>query len=162
MSRTLKKEDGDLYINPSNGRGSYITGNEKLAQDVADVFMTIYDPERGYGFNLATIEDVNSHSSSLPGFSVGLIRSEVRDALERLEALQGDRSYQLNSYEAIKEIGTVHVYQASRTGYTFYVNVVPAAGGQNVKIGYRINLRHQFTGSPRNLPGTEVTGRFLI
>lgn len=158
MATTLKKRDGDIVVQNSNGRPYYVEGNEKLAQDCADSLLTDYDPERQYGSTVSSIETANSNRGIVGIFNRGFIRQSVRDALERLQALQLRRSDQLTSFEAISEIEAVRVYQTSRTGYVFVVNVVPFGGLDKVPTSFKINLRHQFLNSSKpNLPGTIVT-----
>ena len=158
MALTLKKRDGDIFVQSSNGRPFLVQGNEKLAQDASDALLTDYDPERGYGSNISSIETANAHRGIVGIFNRGFIRQEVRDSLERLQALQLQRSDQLTSFEAIEEIQAVRVYQTSRTGYVFVVNVVPFGGLDRIPTSFKVNLRHQFlTSSKPNLPGTVVT-----
>lgn len=155
MAITLKKRDGDIVLQGSNGRPYWIQGNEKLAQDTSDALMTDYDPERQFGSLVNNIDTINSNRAIVGIFNRGFIRQNVRDAIERLQALQQIRSDQLNSFEAIAEIQTVRVYQTSRTGYVFTVNVVPFGGLDVIPMSYRINLRHQFLDSSKpGLPGS--------
>lgn len=155
MALTLKKRDGDIFIQSSNGRPFFVQGNEKLAQDAADSLLTDFDSERQYGSTISSIETANSHQAIVGIFNRGFIRQSVRDALERLQALQLQRSDQLTSFEAIAEIEAVRVYQTSRTGYVFVVNVVPFGGLDKIPTSFKINLRHQFLNTARpNLPGS--------
>ena len=154
MSITLKKRDGDIVLQASNGRAFYIRGNEKLAQDVADSLLTDYDPERQIGSRLSRLENANSTRGVVGLFNRGFIRTEVRDTLERLQALQRRRSDQLDSFEAIEVIETIRVYQTSKSGYIFTVNVVPFGGRDRLPTTFKVNLRHQFLNSSKPfLPG---------
>jgi len=160
MARTLKKRDGDIVFDDSNGRPILIEGIHKLSQDVADALMTEYDPERSYGSQLANIETINSQSRSGPIGLVGrgYIKTLVREAIERLQELQNTRLDQLTSFEAIESIGTIRVVQFSRTGYIFYVDVTPFDGPDVVPTSFLVQLRHQFLpGSKPNLPGSAIT-----
>tara|TARA_Y100000817_G_C16724380_1_gene485082 strand:- start:202 stop:696 length:495 start_codon:yes stop_codon:yes gene_type:complete len=155
VSRTLKKVDGDIFLQPSNGRALLISGNEKLAQDAADSLLTDYDPERGYGSRISSLELANSNRSVALIFNRGFIRQEVRDSLERLQSIQRQRSDQLTAFEAVGEIGTVRVYQASKTGFVFTVNIVPSGGLDRIPLSFRVNLRHQSLSSSKpGLPGS--------
>lgn len=154
MSRTLKKQDGDIILEDSNGRPSLIEGIEKLTQDAADALLTTFDAERQFGSQVEEVAVNNSKPGVLPVFSRGFLRQAVRDALERLLALQRLRSDQLTSYEAIKEIGIVRVYQTSKTGYVFWVDITPFAGPDKATSSFKVHLRHQFLNSARlGLPG---------
>lgn len=158
MASTLKKKDGDIVLQASNGRPFFVEGNEKLAQDAADSLLTDYDPERQYGSTVSSIETANSNQAIVGMFNRGFIRQSVRDSLERLQALQLQRSDQLTSFEAIAEIEAVRVYQTSSTGYVFVVNVVPFGGLDKIPTSFKINLRHQFLNSSKpNLPGGIIT-----
>jgi hypothetical protein len=155
MSITLKKKDGDIVLQSSNGRAFFIGGNEKLAQDSSDSLLTDYDPERGYGSTVSRIETANSGRGILGAFNRGFIRQSVRDSLERLQALQLRRSDQLTSFEAISEIEAVRMYQTSSTGYVFVVNVVPFGGLDKIPTSFKVNLRHQFLNTAKpGLPGS--------
>jgi len=159
MSRTLKKRDGDLVFSSSNGRQPLISGLEKLSQDAADALMTEYDPARAFGSQAATLEAVNAQalSGSIGSINKGMIKSFVREALERLRALQG-LSLSPDPFETISEIGTIRVIQFSKTGYMSFVNIVPAAGPTVDPKTFLIQLRHQFLDSSKpRLPGAVIT-----
>lgn len=159
MSKTLKKRDGDIVVQSSNGRSYFVQGIEKLSQDTADALMTEYDPERQFGSQLSSIEQINSSKSGPLGLiGRGRIKTLVRESLERLQVLQNSRLDQLTAFEAIKSIGTIRVYQLQRTGYIFFVNVVPQDGPDVIPTSFFIQLRHQFLpGAKPNLPGGVVT-----
>jgi len=160
MAKTLKKRDGDIVIQTSNGRPFYIDGIHKLSQDVGDALMTEYDPERKFGSQISNLDKINSqsNSSALGLINRGYIKSLVRDAIERLVTLQNSRLNQLTSTEAIQTIGTVRVIQLSRTGYIFSVDVTPFSGPDVVPTTFLIQLRHQFLSSAKpNLPGAILT-----
>jgi hypothetical protein len=159
MSKTLKKRDGDIVLQSSNGRPYYIQGIEKLSQDVPDALMTEYDPERGYGSQVSNLDQINARRSGPLGLiNRGYIKTLVREALERLQQLQNTRIDQLTGFEAIKSIGTIRVIQFSRTGYIFFVDVTPYDGPDVIPTSFFIQLRHQFLpGAKPNLPGSIVT-----
>jgi len=159
MATTLMKRDGDIVTQSSNGRQVMITGIHKLSQDVADCLMTEYDPERGYGSEIADLDQINSRKSGPMGLvNRGRIKSMVRDAIERLQQLQNTRVDQLTGFEAIQSIGTIRVIQFSRTGYIFFVDVTPHDGPDVIPTSFFIQLRHQFLpGAKPNLPGSIVT-----
>jgi len=160
MSRTLKKRDGDIVLQNSNGRPFFIEGIHKLSQDVADALMTEYDPERKYGSQISNLEQLNSQSRA-PGLGIinrGYIKTLVRDALERLVAIQKNALGQLTSTEAIQTIGTIRVIQLSKTGYIFSVDVTPFSGPDVDSTTFLIQLRHQFLPSAKpGLPGSILT-----
>lgn len=159
MSKTLKKRDGDIVLQSSNGRFVFIEGIEKLSQDVPDALMTEYDPERGYGSQISNLDQINSRKSGPMGLiNRGYVKTLVREAIERLQQLQNARIDQLTGFEAIQSIGTIRVIQLSRTGYIFFVNVTPFDGPDVIPTSFFIQLRHQFLpGAKPNLPGSIVT-----
>lgn len=159
MSKTLKKRDGDIVLQSSNGRNIYIQGIEKLSQDVPDALMTEYDPERGFGSQISNLDQINSRKSGPMGLiNRGYIKTLVREAIERLQKLQKSRVDQLTSFEAIESIGTIRVIQFARTGYIFFVDVTPFDGPDVIPTSFFIQLRHQFLpGAKPNLPGSIVT-----
>jgi len=160
MSRTVKKRDGDIVFNLSNGRQPLITGVEKLTQDAADALMTEYDPSRAFGSQAATLDAVNERnlSGSIGTLNRGLIKSFTREALERLSALQHLRGDNADPFETIKTIGTIRVIQFSKTGYMSFVNIEPEAGPVVDTSTFLVQLRHQFLSSSKpNLPGSVVT-----
>ena len=160
MSRTLKKRDGDLVFSASNGRQPLVHGVEKLSQDVADALMTEYDPVRAFGSQAASLDTINERNLSGPlgSISRGIIKSFIREALERLRSLQKLRGSNIDPFETIKDIGTVRVIQFSKTGYMSNVNVVPEAGPDVNTSTFLIQLRHQFLSSNKpNLPGSVIT-----
>lgn len=159
MSKTLKKRDGDIVLQSSNGRPLYIQGIEKLSQDVPDALMTEYDPERGFGSQISNLDQINAKRSGPLGLiNRGYIKTLVREAIERLQQLQNTRVDQLTAFEAIKSIGTIRVIQVSRTGYIFFVDVTPYDGPDVIPTSFFIQLRHQFLpGAKPNLPGSIVT-----
>jgi hypothetical protein len=158
MSKTLKKIDGDIYLPTSNGRPEYIEGIEKLSQDTADALLTEYDPDRQFGSELASLNDQPVKSGVLGVFNKAFLMQRARDAIDRLRALQNLRQDQLTSFEAIKEVGTIRVFQISQTGYILWIDVHPMAGPDKAPTSFKVNLRHQFLNSAQpNLPGSIVT-----
>lgn len=160
MSRTLKKRDGDVVVQTSNGQNILIGGIHKLTQDSGDALMTEYDPERKFGSQISNLEKLNSQSNSaaLGMINRGYVKTLVRDAIERLRILQNTRVDQLSSTEAISTIGTVRVVQLSRTGYLFSVDITPSSGPDVSPTTFLVQMRHQFLASAKpNLPGAFLT-----
>ena len=62
MTITLQKTDGDLFLDPETGRGVEITGSTKTDQELADLYLSDYDADRGWGssFDLASLMGGNS------------------------------------------------------------------------------------------------------
>ena len=154
MAQTLKKADGDLVIQDSNGRMYYIEGIEKLSQDVADCLMITYDPERDFGQELEQILANNTRSSFLNVINASYIRTRVEEAIGRLQSLQRSRPDQLTPYEAIEDVSDIEVYPIGKTGYAFIVNVSPLAGPDKNPMAFQVKLSHQLLATARpDLPG---------
>jgi cytochrome oxidase Cu insertion factor (SCO1/SenC/PrrC family) len=158
MSLTLKKENGDLVVQESNGRMYYIQGIEKLSQDTADCLMVTYDPERDFGQELDKILTSNTRVSFLNVINNSYIKARVEEAVARLKKLQQSRPDQLNDYEAIERVSDVQVYTLEGpTNYVFVVDVTPVAGPDKNPQSFSVKLAHQLLGTARpNLPGMAI------
>jgi len=60
MGITLKKADGDLFLNPETGRPEEITGANKVDQELADLYLSTFDSVRNWGSSLTLAELGNS------------------------------------------------------------------------------------------------------
>ena len=154
MSKTLKKENGDIVIQESNGRPYTIGGIEKLTQEVADSLMITYDPSRDFGHELDQILGNNTRLSFLSVINSAYIRSRVEEAVYRLKAIQKTRPDQIDDFEAIEKIRDVKVYQTGSTDYNFIVDVTPVAGPDKNILSFSVKLSHQLLSTAKaNLPG---------
>ena len=142
MSKTLKKADGDLVHESSNGSMYYIQGIEKLTQEVADVLMTIYVPERGWGSQLNSLIGNNSKSGVMVDmFGQALIQKAVNDAIERLKQRQKD-TYLLTNTEML-DTSNVQVMALDKTTYMFYLQVTPVSGPDQAPSAFSVRLGQQ-------------------
>ena len=139
MSRTVKFQDGDIYI-PSTGRPYYIEGREKCEQDVAWQLMTEYDGTDEEGSEIAAVDRPVYATRQV---MQGLIRQKVADAITRFQRLQQERLDQNPKSELVKRIIDLDVWQVEGLNYAFYVALETEAGG-TVDKGYTIGLAHQF------------------
>ena len=152
MSKTLKKANGDLVHQDSNGRMYYIEGIEKLTQEVADVLMTIYVPERGWGFNLVSQIGVVFKPNILNAIGESFIQQAVEKAVDRLKEKQKQTPL-VSNYESV-ESATVQVFKLDNTSYTFYLQVTPIAGPDVVPTAFEVRLSHQIQSSDTSdIPG---------
>src|SRR4051812_2167951 len=88
MSSTIKFSDGDMVIDRNKGRAFTITGNQKLAQDIAYFLMTADDPVRNTGSALKTLER-QFRENSLPGDQARVaVMNAVQTAMNRIRAWQ--------------------------------------------------------------------------
>lgn len=153
MSITLKKADGDIVHQDSNGRPYYVEGVEKLSQDVADAVMTLYVNDRGWGAQLTDLVGKAMLPGTLEPVGAAMIQQTVQDAMNRLIKKQASRPDQLSEYEAVEKFN-VQVFTINRTSYTFVLEVTPVAGPDQSPLAFQIKLGHQMLAtSKQNLPG---------
>jgi len=152
MAKTLKKENGDLLIEESNGRLLYIEGIEKLTQEVADVLMTTYVPSRGWGSTLTSLIGATFRPNILNAIGEAFIQKAVEEAIDRLKQKQKQTNLASN-YEMV-ESATVQVFRLDSTSYTFYLQVSPVAGPDVSPTAFQIKLSHQIpTSTDIDIPG---------
>lgn len=60
MGITLKKSDGDLFLNPETGRPEEISGADKVDQELADLYLSTFDSVRNWGSSLSLAQLGNS------------------------------------------------------------------------------------------------------
>jgi hypothetical protein len=65
MGITLKKADGDLFLDPETGRPETITGASKVDQELADLYLSDLDTTRGWGSSLSLEQLSNGGGTSL-------------------------------------------------------------------------------------------------
>jgi hypothetical protein len=160
MANTLKKENGDIVIQESNGRPYYIRGTEKLNQDLADCLMITYDPSRDFGHELDNLLLNDTRLRFLNVITSTYIRNRVEEAISRLKTLQQSRLDQLANSEAIDSIRDIQVYQLKATDYVFIVDVVPVSGPDKDPLSFQIKLSHQLLDSASlNAPGLSFDDR---
>jgi len=53
MSSTLRKTNGDLFIDHETGRPEVVSGATKVDQELADLYLSVYDPVRNWGSSLS-------------------------------------------------------------------------------------------------------------
>jgi len=152
MAKTLKKENGDLKHLDSNGRMYYIDGIEKLTQEVADVLMTVYVPERGWGSTITSLIGSTFKPNILNAIGESFIQQAVEQAIDRLKIKQNTTNL-TNNYELV-ESATVQVLRLDSTSYTFYLEVSPIAGPDVVPTAFSIKLSQQIPdGTTIDIPG---------
>jgi len=61
MGITLKKADGDLFLDPETGRPLVISGPSKVDQELADLYLSDLDTDRSWGSSLS-LDKLNSTS----------------------------------------------------------------------------------------------------
>jgi hypothetical protein len=160
MAKTLKKENGDIVIQESNGRPYKIGGIEKLTQEVADCLMVTYDPERDFGHELDQIMGNGTRMSFLNVINSAYIKNRVEEAVQRLKSLQKQRPDQIDNFEAIDKISDIKVYAIGATEYVFIVDVAPVAGPDKNPLTFEVKLAHQLLNTARrDLPGMDKSDK---
>jgi hypothetical protein len=138
MSTTIRMADGDLYIN-SAGRAETITGADKAAQDLAEVFMTPLDGLRDYGSELASL-DIPPQISVFAGKA--LLSKKVDEAVQRLKRKQEADSY-VTDDELIESINRLVIDQFGPGDFVFWVSVLLRDQTVSNDQVLAVSLRHQ-------------------
>ena len=112
MARTFRMVDGDIFFDV-NGRLEYISGFDKVSQDIAEVLLTELDLDRDYGSELPLVASDPSYNLSQQQVS-----SFVGDAVDRLRKLQRTNTTTTKS-EEIASIDSIEVYQNDQTEILF-------------------------------------------
>jgi hypothetical protein len=158
MSVTLKKVDGDIYIQGSNGRPQLIGGVEKLSQDIADCLMITYDPDRDFGHELDTVLGATSRHTFANVINASTVKQFVEEAIMRLRSVQRSRPDQVTDFESVDKVRDIKVYPLGKTGYIFFVEVTPVAGPDVNQQSFSIKLGHQLleTAGVEKLQGSNL------
>lgn len=91
MSITLRKSNGDLYLNPETGRPEIISGASKVDQELADLYLSDYDATRSWGSSLSLAQLGNNNNSLEYARTILFLR--LQQANERMLAKQSADSY---------------------------------------------------------------------
>lgn len=118
MSRTLKKADGDLYIDRETGRPEFVTGPSKVDQELADLYLTRYDGERDWGSEIQLENFLDIDISKLRA----ALFLRVQQANKRLMAKQG-RDPALSEAEKIKSFDGTQVFVDRETQAGLFISV---------------------------------------
>lgn len=105
MGITLKKSDGDLYLDPETGRPEIISGPSKVDQELADLYLSFYDSNRSWGSSLS-LKSFTSNSSIDQMRGVLFLR--LQQANDRMLAKQALDST-LTADEQIQEFSVADV-----------------------------------------------------
>lgn len=157
MSWTIKKEDGDIVLSDL-GRWVQVSDEEKLAQDVADMQLTDYNPARGIGSDLVRLSRTLVSPGVMPVFGEAFLQRALMDASMRLYNLQS-RDPRSTATERLDPSKTkIDIRRIQNTDYMYFLTVSPQAGSPRV-VSYRIRLRHQYPNqSARSIfPASVVT-----
>lgn len=140
---TLKCVDGDFDIQVATGRPHYIRGIEKAAQDVAYTLLTVYDPVRGIGSELADLETNAKNAYLLPTVQNGYVRRYVESSIRRLMTIQTARLANTPPSEQIVSIDRVDIWQGVSPTDVIFTAMVSTKTKDRLPTSYRIQLGHQ-------------------
>lgn len=138
--KTIKVSDGDWDVNAA-GRTSYVTGREKLAQDIANALLQSYNESLGYGSFLSTIEQ-RSPTLGTEEHHKLRIHQEVSDAIDRWIELQ-ERDEDLTDEETIAGFNVLVERGEQDLYYYYFLSVQSEAGDESVVKAYEIKLGHK-------------------
>lgn len=149
MSTTIKFSNGDMVVDRNKGRAFTITGNQKLAQDIAYFLMSADDEIRNTGSKLKNIER-QFRQNSLPGDAARVaIMDAIQTSMGRLRSWQ-EQTGNLSPGESLQRIETLNVVREDATAFLAMLAVM-ADTEDVLPQSYRISLAHQFV--PNTEPG---------
>lgn len=139
MSVTLRKKDGDLYVDPETGRGELIEGPTKVSQELFSLYSTTYDVDRDWGSNL----DISSFSNST---NLSQLKTQVYirvvEANERILNKQ-ERDPQLDlEKEQITSFSNITVTIDTETQGIIF-KVIANVGNPNTEVGKTLYLAYK-------------------
>ena len=156
MSVTLKMAGGDLVV-AATGRFVEVSKLEKSAQDIAETYLTNYDPfdppwhATGSEFYLI---DENVYAYNQVGIST-MVHQMADSALSRLMDAQQDDP-EVDDEEYISEILSIHVWKIGDLSWAFY-SICQTDSNEEVETGFDIDLSQQLPASI-DAAGTSVPG----
>ena len=103
MSYALRKMNGDVWFDPETGRSEAVTGPNKVDQELADLYLSTYDPERNWGSEFALKNFITSGSHTKALLFLKLVQANAR-----ITAKQSSDVY-LDATERITEFSRVVV-----------------------------------------------------
>ena len=88
MSITLRKSNGDLYLDPETGRPEIITGPSKVDQELADLYLSNFDSARNWGSSLS-LAQLGSNNNSLE-YARTILFLRLQQANDRMLSKQSE------------------------------------------------------------------------
>lgn len=151
MSKTLMMAAGDL-VKQSTGRMAEVSGIHKSAQDIAETYLTNYDPLdpswHPTGSEFYKVQE-NVYAYSDIGIEV-TIRQMADGALQRLIEAQQNDAY-VDDEELIVEIRYINVWKVGPLSWAFYSRCITDSDEQ-VDTSFDVDLSQQLP------PGVETAG----
>ena len=156
MSITMKMAGGD-FVKASTGRLVEVSGLEKSAQDIAETYLTNFDPFdppwHPTGSEFYLIDD-NVYAYNQMGIQ-SMIHQMADSSLRRLMDAQQDDP-EVDDEEYIEEIVSIDVWQIGDLSWAFY-SICQTDSDEEVETGFDIDLSQQLPASIE-ATGTEVPG----
>jgi hypothetical protein len=125
MSNTLRKSNGDLYLDPETGRPDTIGGPDKVDQELADLYLSEYDSDRNWGSSLS-LKQLGSSTSLEQARSVLFLR--LQQANDRILAKQSSDPA-LTSDEKIYQFSDTDVFIDAVNQAVIFFSVADVGGG---------------------------------
>lgn len=139
MSKTFLVRDGDLFIDREVGKSYMLEGGAKLAQDIAHAMTTVFDSDRRYGFDFASVDQ----PVIVVRAAEALIQMKVSECLDRLKVMQQQDPFS-TATERIDRVERIVVQNVGGGNYLFFVRVRPEQG-ELVERMVAVSMRHRNT-----------------
>lgn len=153
MSTTLRKADGDLFINNETGRAEEVTGPDKVSQELFSLYSTQYDEARDWGTDL----DLSKFKFSSPAEFRAIIFARVNEANKRMLLKQSQDRFLDVETESIRSFSKVDVSVDASEGTGFFF-VVADVGDPETEVGQALAFSFKPMTSRHVLPPPFPTG----
>ena len=101
MSYALRKMNGDLWYDPETGRSEAVTGPNKVDQELADLYLSVYDSERNWGSEFALKNFVSSGSHSKALLFLKLVQANARITSKQQSDLYLDPTERITGFSRV-------------------------------------------------------------
>jgi len=116
MSTTFRIKNGDFCFEQATGKSEMVDKENKLRQDLVQIYLSNFDPLRNYGSRLFS-------GGNVPFFGGrSFILSEASDTIDRLQGYQQSDQY-LDEEEKIVTISSLDVNMIDDTDAVLFISV---------------------------------------
>ncbi len=129
LSITLRKADGDLFLDPETGRPDTVSGWAKVDQELADMYLSDFDSYRNWGSSLR-LENITENYQLEQLRSLLFLR--LQQANDRMLAKQ-DLDPSLTSDEKISQFSLIDVLLDIPRQALIFVSVADIENGDVVE-----------------------------
>lgn len=141
MSKTIVCQNGDWFVNNA-GRFTWTeSGRHKVAQDIANSLLQLYDPENQTGSFLPVLANKRT-SLGTPNQHRMQLHNEVSDAINRLIAKQEQDDY-VTQDEKIASFSVLVTEAKQALSYNYLLTVTTEAEDEPLYQAYEVQLRHK-------------------